>query len=270
MNNDGESFFYIKKMHNNIIEAVLSIFSNTTRKLAEVKLIIADETEYRNIFNDWSICPLTILDKNLSNDLMGYVIAQSFNYELFHWVFNTIKTEHTPALMTLVSDNASALRSVPRNLNLGHQKCLWHAEKALKHASIETKILISKIGHSQHPEIIQDLIEILRSEHKSWTEKIFGEEIEHYTLCLGAQPNYGIVVSSRAESMNSLIKKNIKSQSYYTLLNIEKHIRFVAELSRRNAEEKKSQCFNSKSPAYFETKVIFRTRNNIQYFSSNS
>ena len=267
--NDGERFFYIKQLPNNSVEAVLSIFSDTSREITEIKLIISDETQYRNIFNDWSICPLTILDKNMSNELMGYVIAQSFNYELFYWVFHTLKTEHVPNLMTLVSDNTSALRSVPKELKLGHQKCLWHAEKSLKKADLETKILISTIGHSQHPEIAHDLIEILSSSQKEWTKKVFGEEIEHYTLCLGAQPNYGIVVSSRAESMNSLIKSNLKNQSFYTLLNIEKHLRFVAAMSRQNAKEKKANALIPHHPlvlklrSFFEPEIVFTLFNQI-------
>ena len=236
---DGEGFLFFKPNRENI-QAILSIFGDTTRKAQEVRLILSDETEYKNVYHNWSICPLTILDKNLSNELLGYVIAGSFGSDLFQWVFQTLKDYHTPELKTIVSDNASALKSITKTLNLAHQKCLWHAEKHLKKADYETKLLIYRIGHAQHPEIIHDLTNILRIDHKKWADNIFQNEVENYTICLGAQPNYGIVVSSRAESMNASLKKDKKSKSFYTLANIETHFKFVAASARQNAAEKKA------------------------------
>ena len=115
--------FYVK-LSEGKIEAIVSLFSDCSRPDNTIRLILADETGYTNSFHNYSICPLTILDKNFSNELYRYIIGKSFTSDVFMWAFTELITKHCKELKTLVSDNASALHCVPKHFKLGHMKCL--------------------------------------------------------------------------------------------------------------------------------------------------
>ena len=225
------------------LEAVLSFFNDTTRELTTIRIVIFDETKFSNIFDNWALCPITTLDKNMQNEIIGYFLCCSFNTESYQWVIDEMLNKYEmKSLKTLVSDNTSALRSTPKKYKLCHQKCVWHAQKTLPNDDKEVKQLIYDISHLTHQELVTDLIGKLNQIVPKWASKVFGDELEHMTLAFGARPSYGLVVSSRAESTNNLIKLDLKSPTQYTLTKIDQHIRTCRDFSRSNAEDNKSHC----------------------------
>ena len=263
-NKETNGEFYSIRYEDESFCSLLSLF-HSSQKEEDIELIIFDETKFPNVFHGCGICPLTIVSKNYSNEILGYILSISFNYESYKWVLLELR-KIFPNLRTIVTDDTSALWALSKEHgdlhNICQVLCIWHALKKLKHIDDDFIHKVYEITHNYNPDIVVDLIQQLRNgsyskKEQQWIDKIFGDQLEKHTIALGPTPSYGIVVSSRAESTNHQIKEYLRPMSHNSLLSIEETLKFNRDYGQANAKQKDYSSLLPVSDLIIKLKEIF-------------
>lgn len=140
--------------------------------------------------------PITSIDYNYSNEIIGFIIADSFNKETYLSLLNFCINTHNMPLKVVVSDNTLAVEYALQKLNLMHIICTWHHLKNLKNVLKnsteipEIEELIYKITHDLNKDYCIFLLNILKTKvPEGWYQQFIEKYLTKMTLSYGPRPN---------------------------------------------------------------------------------